>query len=416
VKEIFEGLKVVEFCWGAAGPVVTRELAEHGATVVRVECHRYPDPLRLWAPAKDNIPGIDRSAHGMSANTNKLSISLDLNIPKGQELARKLVKWADILCESMRSGVMAKWSLDYASCVKIKEDIIYFSSTQYGQHGPYSSWAGYGMFACAMSGFSSMTGWPDRFPILITNNYVDYVAPYLAIAAIVGALLRRRRVGKGIYLDQSQVESAIYLLGPTMLNYFVNGHSSASMGNRDPFMCPHAIFPCKGEDQYVAITITNDEQWRRLCEAMGYSKWCNDEKFSTVWMRKKYEDELEALISNWTSERTAEDVMDTLQQIGVPAGVVRSPKSLMEEDAQLSHRHHFVPLEHKVIGELVCHAPAYRLSKTPCQLKRAGPCLGQDNEYVYKELLGLSDDEIGDLFAEGVISTEDEVPAILGNG
>jgi len=412
VRHIFEGLKVADFSWVATGPQVTRALAQQGAVVVKVESHKYPDPLRTFYPFKDNIPAIDRSAFFAAYNPDKYSISLDLNKLQGQQVAKKLVTWADIVIENMSPGTMARWGLDYESCKQLKPDIIYISTTQMGQSGPYSLFAGYGQFAAAMAGFFHLTGWSYRDPSMIYNNYPDFIAPHFITITLVGALLYRHRTGKGMYIEQSQIEAAIYFLGPALLDYFVNGREANRQGNRDPYMVPHGIFPCQGEDEWVAIAVSTNEEWQNLCRALGREDWLQDERFATILARKENEGELEELISNWTKEHTPEEVMDILQSAGVAAGVVATSEDLFN-DPQLKHRGHFKTLEHRVIGRHSYQAPAFRFSKTPHYMKRAGPTLGEDNEYVYKEILGFTDEEIAELLIEGVITTDADVPEIL---
>lgn len=412
VAQIFAGVKVADFSWVAAGPQIARELAFHGATVVRVECHRYPETTRTAGPFKDGITGINRSAFSAAYNVNKYSISLDLNMPKGREVAKKLIRWADIVADSMSVGAMAKWGLDYESCKKIKPDIIYYSTCQMGQHGPYNKIKGYGFIGVSYAGYGHINGWPDRDPLPLFNNYSDFISPYYLITAIIAALLHRRKTGKGMYLDQSQVEVGVNFLGPAVLDYIVNKRIASRMGNRDPYMAPHSVFPCQGNDRWVAIAITNDAEWQKLCEAMGNPDWSKDPRFSTLLGRKDNEDDLERLIEEWTRNHTAEEIMTMLQRAGVPAGVVQKAEDLFN-DPQLKHREHFRFLKHREIGVHAYQSPAYRLSKTPCSLQKPAPCLGEDNEYVYKNILGLSDDEIAELLVEGVITTETDMPAVL---
>jgi crotonobetainyl-CoA:carnitine CoA-transferase CaiB-like acyl-CoA transferase len=183
------------------------------------------------------------------------------------------------------------------------------------------------------------------------------------------------------------------------------------MGNRDPHAAPHGAFPCKGEDRWVAIAVKNDEEWRAFCEIVGHAEWIGDSRFATLEARKKNEDELENLIGKWTEGREPEDVMDIMQQAGVPAGVVGAGiGGDMFEDPQLKHRNHFRRLDQQVIGNHVYNAPSYHLSKTPNHIFKAGPSLGEDNEYVYRDILGYTDDEIAEFLIEGVITTEQDVP------
>jgi benzylsuccinate CoA-transferase BbsF subunit len=252
----------------------------------------------------------------------------------------------------------------------------------------------------------------------IFNNYTDFISPWYLTATVIACLLYRRKTGKGMYLDQAQMEAGPLFLGPLILDYVVNGRITERMGNRDPYMCPHGVYPCYPkkagpfeEDRWVAIAVTNDEEWRAFCKVIGEPEWTKDPKFATFVARKENEDELDGLIGEWTKNYTPERVMEMMQQAGVPAGMVETGEDTFN-DPQLKHREHYRFLEHKVIGRMPFNAPAYQLSKTPNYIWKAGPCLGEDNEYVYKEILGFSGDEIADLLIEGVITTEADAPSI----
>ena len=406
-KQIFEGLKVVDFSWAAAGPQVSRELAEHGATVIRVESHNKPCPLRTFAPHKDAKPGIDRSAFYAAYNTNKLNISLNLTHPKAKEVTRRLIEWTDVTGESMTPGTMAKLGLGYEECKKINPGIIYFSTTQQGNYGPNSGFQGVGHHVNALGGFCQCTGWPQSEPTMIFTAYSDYIAPWYILIAIIGALLRRRRTGEGIYIEQAQLEAGLTFAAPHILDYTINKRNTERRGNRDSQMSPHGIYPCNGADRWVAIAVENEGQWTSFCNVIGKPEWAKDARFYTLDNRKENEDELEQLIGDWTKERSAEQVMTMMQDTGIPTGIVQTCEDLLN-DPQMKHREHFRQLEHPEIGKHSYHAPAYRLSRTPCNIHRAAPCLGQDNEYVYREILGFSADEIADMLVEGAITTEAE--------
>ena len=409
-KKVFEGVKVIDFSWVLTGPQATRELAEHGATVVRVESHKRIDTLRAVAPYRDGKPGIDRTAFGAMPNTNKYGISLNLNTPKGQEIARKLVRWADVVVESMTPGTMKRWGLDYEACQKMNPGIIYFSTCQMGQYGPQAEYGGYGGHAAAVSGFMSICGWPDWDPVLVYGAYIDYVAPWYLATDLIGALLYRHRTGKGMCLDQAQMESGASFLGPALLDYAVNGRVAGRMGNRDPYAAPHSVYPCRGSGRWVAVGVYIDEEWQAFCRVLGHPDWTRNPRFATLLSRKENEDELDALVAEWTRGYLAEEVMTLMQGAGVAAGVSQTTEDLLEYDPQLKHRQHFVELKHKVIGLHSYRAPAYKLSKTPAELHKAGPCLGEDNEHVYKDIVGLSDDEMAELMAAGIITTEADLP------
>ena len=404
-SQIFEGIKVLDFSWAAVGPQVCRELTEHGATVIRVESHGRLGPLRTFAPFKDAVPGINRSAFFAEYNANKCSISLDLTNPKASKVIDRLIKWADIVADSMTPGTMARLGLDYESCRKINPGLIYFSTTQQGQDGPHRNFQGVGHHVNALGGFSTCTGWPDSEPTMVFTAYSDYVAPWYLLIAVMGALLRRRRTGNGMYIEQSQFEAGLTFVAPDMLDYMVNRRIVGRNGNRDRYMCPHGVYPCLGADRWVAVAVADDEQWVAFRNVLGNPDWTADSRFATVLGRKENEDEVDRLIGEWTKDYSPEQVMTMMQEAGVPAGVVQTGEDLLN-DPQLKQRQHFRVLEHPEIGPHSYHAPAYRLSETPCDIRRAAPCLGQDNQYVYGEILGFSDDEIADMLVEGVITTE----------
>ncbi|MBM3133022.1 MAG: CoA transferase [Chloroflexi bacterium] len=404
-RQVFEGIKVADFAWSGVGPQVGRELADHGATVVRVESHHRPCPLRYMAPFKDGKTGINRSGMFAQYNHQKYSMTVDLGKSKSKEVVRRLVEWADIISDSMTPGTLAKWGLDYESCARINPGIIYFSTTQQGQTGPHRDFQGFGHHANALFGVSHATGWPDGEPNLGGTAYSDFIAPWYLIVAVIGALLRRRKTGKGMYIEQSQLEAGLSFMAPHLLDYVINGHVLSRMGNRDRYMAPHGVYPCKGADRWVAITVATEDQWQSFCRAIGDPDWARDARFGTILNRKANEDELDRHIGEWTKDYAPEQVMQKLQEAGVPAGVVETGEDLLN-DPQMKHREHYPVLAHPEIGPHPYHAPAYRLSKTPCKITRPAPCIGEHNEYVYKEILGFSGDEIAEMIAEGVITTE----------
>ncbi|MFC1943518.1 CaiB/BaiF CoA transferase family protein [Chloroflexota bacterium] len=409
-KQIFEGVKVCDLAWWAAGPRVSKELALHGATVIKVESHRRLDGTRTNPPFKDGQWGLNRSGHYPQHNTNKYGITLDYSKPKGYEVAKRLIMWADIVADSMTPGSLAKRGLDYESVIKFKPDIIYFSTCQMGQHGPLSNFGAMGQFGAAYGGYSDILGYPDRGPLPLQLNYPDLVAPWYTVVALIGALLHRRKTGKGMYLDHSQIEAGALTLTPLLLDYAVNGRIAGRIGNHDPYMCPHNAYPCRGDDRWVVIAVKTDEEWQALCRVIGEPEWSQDPKFSTLLNRKDNEEELDSLIGEWTRDYSPEQLMATMQAAEVPAGVMLTSGEGVVNDPQAKHRQHYRWENHTEMGSVIQTSPTYRLSKTPAHISRAAPCIGEDNEYVYKEILGYSDDEIADLMIEGVITTEADPP------
>lgn len=410
-KQVFEGIKVADFTWAAVGPQIGRTLAEHGATVIRIETHRKPDLCRVIHPFMGK-PGINKSPFGAMLNTNKYGIALDLTKPKGMELVKKLIAWADIVTDSFTPGSMKKLGLDYEEVRKIKPDIIYCGTCSQGQYGPHAQLGVYGIQTAPLAGFAMLTGDSNRDPALVYGAYTDYVSPWFLICYLIAALCYRRKTGKGMYLDHSQYEAAVTFLAPAILDYTVNGRIMNRMANRDPRAAPHGAYPCKGDDRWVAIAVFTDEEWQNFCQVIGNPEWTRGPKFATLMGRKENEDELDKLVGEWTINYSAEEVMARMQAKGVAAAVVETMEDLFNNDLQLRHREHWVPLEHKEMGRHSYHNEAARFSKTPARLWKAAPCLGEDNEFVYKQILGLTDDDISDLLAEGVITTEADVPSV----
>lgn len=401
MPQVFEGLKVADFSWALVGPVISRYLADHGAIVVRVETSHRPDILRLAPPFKGGETHQDRSGYFSLYNTNKYSIALNLNHPRGLEVARRLILWADVVVENFAPGVMKRWGLDYESISKLKPEIIMISSSNLGQTGPHALRHGLGTQLVSLAGFTHLTGYPDREPNHPFGAYTDVIAPRFGIAALIAALDYRRRTGKGQYLDLSQLETAIHFLSPLFLDYFVNKREAIRMGNRSPTAAPHNAYRCLGDDRWCVIAIETEEEWQRFCQAIGNPPWTQDPRFSTMKGRKEHEEELDRLIEEWTSQHTAEEVMYKLQEAGVPAAIVANSADVFE-DPQLRHRNHFIPLEHPEMGVFNYDSYPFKLSKTPAQFRRS-PCLGEHTEFVCREILKISDEEFIELLNEGVL-------------
>jgi len=400
-KNILEGVKIADFSWVGVGPITISYLAQQGAEVVRVESSKRPEALRVTPPFRGKTTHVNRSAYFANFNANKYGMCLNLNHPKAREVARRLVMWADVVAEAFTPGTMAKWGLGYDDLVKIKPDIIMFSTCQQGQTGPHASLPALGTQLVSLAGFTYMTGWPDRAPAGPYGPYTDIPAPYFAAVAILAALRHRRKTGKGMHIDVAQFETGVLFLAPLVLDYFANGTVAGRMGNRCRHAAPHGVFPCKGEDRWCFIAAYTDDEWKALCKAMGKPGWIRSNKFATLLSRKRNEDELERLIAEWSVNFDAYELMQKLQDAGVPAGVLQTGEDL-HNDPQLKHRQYLHQLEHPEIGLHCYDGLPFKLSKTPSELKMPAPLLGQHTEYVCTKLLGMSDEEFVTLMAEGV--------------
>ncbi len=400
-KKALEGLKVAEFSWVVAGAIVGLYLAQHGATVIRIESVHRPDTIRTIPPYKDNKPGINRAVVYTSVNSGKFGMSLNLSHPKGIEIAKRLVAWSDVVGENFAPGAMKRRGLDYEELRKIKPDIIMYSSSNLGQTGPEAARAGYGMHVVGYSGLSHITGWPDRVPAQPFMAYNDFLAPRFQVAAVLAAVDYRRRTGKGQYLDISQLEAGVHFMSPVALDYTVNKRIWTRDGNRCPYAAPHGAYPCQGDERWCAIGVFSDEEWDALCRVMGNPEWVGEAKFATLLGRKENEEELNERLGEWTKNFSAEEVMERLQAAGVSAGVVKNGADI-QNDPQSAYRHYLWQLEHPEIGKQYYEAAGFTLSKTPTDIERPAPILGQHTEYVCREILGMSDTEFVDLFNQGV--------------
>lgn len=405
-SKALEGIKVAEFAWVVVGPSTSRYLADCGATVVKIESHKRLDTNRINGPFVNGIPTPDGSMFFGKHNPNKYSVSIDLQNPKGKELAWKLIEWADIVTESFSPGTMEKLGLGYEEVKKVRPDIIYLSSSMQGRGGPHSSYAGYGQNAVNFAGLTEVTGWPDRLPSPPYGACSDYISCRFAAFALLSALMYRRRTGKGQYIDQSQFESTVQFMAEPIMDYQVNGTIMTRNGNRLPYASPHGVFACKGKDRWVAISVMDEEQWQKFCVVIGHPAMVTKPEYATLAERKKNEDSLEKIVNVWTTDHTPEEVEKMLQEAGIPANAVERPSDIYI-DQQIEHRKYFTPLEHSFMGNQKYEAQCcFIMSKTPRLLDRPSPCLGEHNEFVFKDLLKLTDDEIADCIIEGGITTE----------
>jgi benzylsuccinate CoA-transferase BbsF subunit len=282
------------------------------------------------------------------------------------------------------------------------------SSCMQGQSGPYAKHPGSGHKLTALCGFNHILGWPDRGPGWV-GAYTDFIAPRYNIIAIMAALEYRRRTGKGQYLDMSQYEGGIQFMAPSILDYTVNGRVQERQGNWSEYASPNNAYQCKGEDRWCAVTVANEEEWKIFCKVIGKPELAKNPKYSSLEARKKNEAALDKVINDWTASKTAEEVMDLMQKAGVAAAVVATGEDLMDKDPQIQYRGTFVSVDHPEYPEKI-KKPKYRtqtgnhfqMSKYTPQIKPV-PLLGEHNEYVFKELLGVSDKEYDRLVKNGVI-------------
>lgn len=403
IKQVFENIHVVEFAAIAAGPLIGKHLADHGAEVIHVESRERPDGFRLnYPPYKDNKPGLNRSGAFTICNNNKYGITLNLKAKGAIEVAYRLIRWADIIIENFTPGTMKKLGLGYEDIKKIKPDIIMLSTCNQGQTGPHALHPGFGSHLSSLCGFTYITGYKDRLPVILYGPYVDHVGVGYGVIAVIAALLNRRKTGEGQYIDLSQYEVGIQFMIPALLEYNVNNRIIERDGNRHPFAAPHNAYRCKGEDRWCVISIFSDEEWEKLCKIMKRDDLLSDPRFKNIILRKQNEAELDKEIEIWTSRFTAEEVFNTLQENGIMAGIVETMEDIFF-DPQLNHRGFWPELNHPEVGRFHAEAPPFILSKTRFKIDQPAPCLGEHNELVFKKFLGYSDDEYEKFIKDGII-------------
>jgi len=400
-RRLLEGVKICDFCWVWVGPMTTKTLADQGAEVIKIEGKSRPDVWRVSPPFKDGVVGYNRGGVFNVINTSKRSITLDLSKPGAREVVTRLVKWADVVTENFAGGAMARMGLGYEDLKKLKPDIIMMSAAMMGQSGPYMNMPGFGAQLTGLTGFTHVAGWPDRDPADL-GHYTDFIAPRYNALAILAALDYRRRTGKGVHLDMAQFEGCVNFMSPLMLDCTANGRVPTRMGNRNPSAAPHGAFRCKGDDRWCVVAVCSDDEWADFCRTIGSPDWSRDPRFITSAGRKENEDELERLVESWTMTQTPEVVMQELQAAGVAAGVVQDGCDLFEHDAQMKHRNFYVEIEPPEMGKYFTVAPPYRLSKVEPDIQPA-PLMGEHNEYVLKDLLGFTDEEMAGMVVDGVI-------------
>ena len=398
----FSGLKVADFTWIGVGPISSRCLADHGATVVKMESEIRADGLRAAGPFKDGVVGWNRSQFFGDFNTSKLSLKLDLKNPAALDVAKRVVAWADVVMESYTPGAIARLGLGYEVVREINPSAIMLSTCLMGQTGPAAGMAGYGYHAGAVAGFYDLTGWPDLPPDGPWQAYTDTIAPRFVISTLLAAIDHRRRTGEGQYIDAAQMEMALHFLAPELLEHQLAGSSPSRRGNRARSAAPHSAYPCAGEDQWCAIAVETEDQWRNLRRALGDPEWARAADLQEASGRLARESELDARLAEWTREQDRYEVMRHLQRFGVPAGVVQRSSDLLR-DPQLRHRGFHRSYEHAEMGRIPYSGHQYRIRGYDSGPRSPAPLLGEHSFEVLQKILGMDDEEIARLVATGAV-------------
>ena len=403
-KGIFEGLRVVELAFYAAVPTTTRVLASLGAEVITIQSDTAIDEGWLPPPWGSGLIIRNRLVSKRSANLN-------VREPRAQEILRKLIGISDIFATNFGINTLRRWGLDFPRLRRMKKELIILWQNAFGATGPYSAYRAYGMLTQYSSGVSLMTG-PPEMPASTDPPYSDLHAAMFSALAVVSALEKRRRTGKGTLIECALNDTGVVTAGPAILDYQANSVLPTRIENKDPYAAPHGAYPCKGYDRWCLIAIFSDKEWQSFCGVLGNPAWTKRPEFETLVDRLRNVDELDRLVAEWTTNHTPTEVMEMMQRAGVPAGIVAQGQDLSQSEHLKSRGYYkdtkyIVPqfgkpgAEWPEAGPIMCISEPIHFSETPCRFDPM-PRIGQDNEYVYGELLGMSHDEIATLTKEGV--------------
>jgi benzylsuccinate CoA-transferase BbsF subunit len=388
-RPVLSGFRILDFSWVLAGPYATRLLADFGAEVIKVQ--------PLLPPEEDSFS----RGYYNTWNRGKRGITLDLNREGGAALAKRLVKVSDAVIENFSPRVMSNFGLDYTTLSKIKPDLIMLSLSAMGGRGPWRDFTGFGPTIQAFSGLTYLTAFPGGPPLGTGTAYADHVAGLFACLALLGALEHRRKTGEGQHIDVSAMEAMVNLMGEAVLEQGLTGKGPRPSGNISDEAVLQGVYRCR-DDRWCAISVSGENEWPGFRKALGDPLWSREKRFDTSLTRRKNRAALDSLVGSWTQEHTAAEVMAALQEQNVAAGVVQDAADLAR-DPQLRERGFFIELEHPETDVKAADASPIHLSETPARYVRAAPLPGQDNYYVYGELLGLGEAEIARLKAQGVI-------------
>ena len=418
-----EGVRVVDLTVVWAAPYGTMILGDLGAEVIRVESiRRWPYVTRgpIARPPKELVPRMgavvggypdkdpgerpwNRHAMFNCHGRKKYSMTTDLTTEIGKEVFKRLVRVSDVVVENNAYGMLSKLGLGYEDLRQEKPDIIMVSSNGMGQSGEWRNLRGFGLQFEAISGHVSVIGYPDMDPTGAPSTVAGDGAAGPAIAfAVMAALRHRNRTGEGQYVDLAQAENFINHLAEQYMDYTMNGRVAGPTANRQVYFAPQGCYPCRGDDRWINISIRTDEEWQALRTVMGDPGWARSSRFDTVTGRYHYQDALDQHIIAWTREQDDHDLFHRLQAAGIAAGPLFNERDAYE-DEHAQARGYFVPIYQEDCGTHLYPGPLFRMSETPFEVRKPPVRLGEDNEYVYNQLLGFSDEEYNAMVADGLI-------------
>lgn len=413
-----QGVRVLDLTQVAVGPYAAFLLVSLGAQVIKVESNRRPDTTR--GPVKPagemqmkQYPGGEpgerpwnRTAYFNQRNRGKLGITLDFSTPQGKEVFKRLVAICDTVVENFRASVMDRQGFGWDALREVNPRLVYLKLSSQGATGREKDYGSLGSTLEQTAGLASITGYTDGVPLMTNETYPDPAAAVVAVGALIAGLRRARRTGRGQFVDFSQRELTAGVLGEAMMDYALNGRVQGPIGNRHPSAAPHGVYPCQGEDEWIAIAVESDTQWQALRRVMGDPEWSRDPWLDTVGGRWRGQDEIDDRLAAWTKGFDHYTLMHALQRAGVPAGAVLKGEELLA-DPHLKARDWWEYVTPTEIGRPYPFVKTpWRMSGSPYKPGTPAPCLGEHNDLVYLEIAGLSREEYAALQEAGVIGTE----------
>ncbi len=402
LKDALAGFRCTDFSWVFAGPYCGQLLGDLGMEMIKIESRKRMDVVRMYPPFAFEDRRLNSSGYWNTHNRSKYSVNLDMKSEKAREIVTRLIAMSDVVLENFSARGMKAIGFDYDRLREINPRIVYCSMAGFGHRGPYKNYVAYGPMQESQAGIVHLTGWPDGEPSRVGTSYPDAAGGVSAAFAIVSSLRRARRTGQGQWIDLGQTLTAAALTDTAVIEYTVNGHIQQRNGDSSRYFAPHNVYPCSGEDQWVAISVENDQDFAALAGVMEQPALAQDARFATNAARIQNRVALDELIGAWTERYDHYEAMRLLQAGGVGAGAVLSTGEFVE-DEHVKARGFMESFDHPVVGEKLYPGVPYKLSETPGYIHRAAPVLGADTEYVFKSLLGMSDEEIKQLDEEGIL-------------
>ena len=411
-----DGIRVLDSTYVFALPYTGGQLADLGAEVIKIEGPGRPDITRgggLYGTFPDNDPGEDwwnRPSTYQLLNRGKRSLVLDMSTEEGREIFRELVLVSDVVMENFTPRVMRRWGLDYPNLRKLRPDIIMVSNTGYGHgDGPYSSYPAQATTQEGTHGHCWVTGYPNDEPSKAGRSFVDFLSTWSAMFAIGSALRYRNQTGQGQWVDIGMYQAGVMFLSEYLMDAMVNGQEGGRIGNRHPYRAPQGAYPASGDDEWIALSVGDDEQWGALCYLMDREDLASDARLSTLRGRQVHHDEIDDAIANWTRWCDKYDLMHRLQGVGIASGPVLSGKDV-HFDPHYRNRNFLERVEYpedRDMGTRIIMGRPYRMSKTPLKVRGPAPMFGQDNKPLLEVLLGKSPQQVAQWEEQTVIT---EIP------